>query len=173
MNRSAEIRWTEMPSPIGTLVLCRTAAGLCGIEFGSWDERGEKLAALADKRLGGAAFVRDDGDSLLAETRRQLNEYFDGKRRAFDVPLDLRGTPFQLRVWKALTEIPFGATASYRDIAAAVGRPKAVRAVGGANNRNPVPIIVPCHRVVGADGSLVGYGGGLPIKRRLLALEKA
>lgn len=104
---------------------------------------------------------------------RQLDEYFAGTRQTFDIPLRLHGTPFQQQVWAALREIPYGETRSYKDIALAVGRPKACRAVGMANNRNPIFIIVPCHRVIGADGSLVGYGGGLDMKRALLDLEKA
>ncbi len=101
----------------------------------------------------------------------QLTAYFNGTPTAFDFPYTLHGTPFQQKVWAALTAIPYGETCSYRDIAAAVGNPKACRAVGMANHRNPILIAVPCHRVVGADGSLVGYGGGLPMKRALLALE--
>ena len=103
---------------------------------------------------------------------RQLEEYFAGKRKQFDLPLSLRGTEFQRQVWAALRDIPYGVTRSYGQIAQAVGRPKAVRAVGMANHRNPISIIVPCHRVVGADGSLTGYGGGLENKKFLLALER-
>jgi methylated-DNA-[protein]-cysteine S-methyltransferase len=102
---------------------------------------------------------------------RQLREYFQGKRTAFDLRLHPKGTPFQTAVWRALTKIPYGQTRSYGDIAKTVGRPTAVRAVGLANGRNPLPIVVPCHRVIGADGTLTGYGGGLDRKRRLLALE--
>jgi len=102
-----------------------------------------------------------------------LAEYFDGKRRRFDLPVDLYGTPFQLRVWRELKKIPYGEVRSYKELARAIGSPKAVRAVGGANNKNPVPILVPCHRVIGSNGSLVGYGGGLSIKEYLLKLEGA
>jgi methylated-DNA-[protein]-cysteine S-methyltransferase len=100
-----------------------------------------------------------------------LKEYFDGTRRHFDLPLGPRGTEFQLRVWEALTQIPYGQTRSYRDIALAIGKPTAVRAVGAANGRNPLPIVVPCHRVIGSDGSLTGFAGGLEAKTRLLQLE--
>lgn len=103
--------------------------------------------------------------------RRQLEEYFEGRRRVFELPLDLRGSAFQKDVWNAVAQIPFGCTASYGQIAQLVGRPRASRAVGAANGQNPIPIVVPCHRVIGSDGSLTGYGGGLPLKRRLLALE--
>ena len=109
---------------------------------------------------------------LIRETKRQLDEYFAGKRKDFDVPTRLNGTEFQKRVWLALRDIPYGKTASYKDIAAAVGCPKGYRAVGMANNRNPISIIYPCHRVVGSDGSLTGYGGGLDIKAKLLELER-
>lgn len=109
---------------------------------------------------------------LIRETKRQLDEYFAGKRKNFDVPTRLNGTEFQKRVWLALRDIPYGKTASYKDIAAAVGCPKGYRAVGMANNRNPISIIYPCHRVVGSDGSLTGYGGGLDVKAKLLELER-
>ncbi|MGE5580191.1 MAG: methylated-DNA--[protein]-cysteine S-methyltransferase [Bacillota bacterium] len=109
---------------------------------------------------------------LIEKAAAQLREYFEGKRTEFDLPLSLAGTDFQRSVWKALQEIPWGETRSYKDIAVRIGKPRATRAVGMANNRNPIPIIVPCHRVVGSDGSLTGYGGGLPVKQRLLELEK-
>lgn len=109
---------------------------------------------------------------LIKKAAEQLYEYLGGKRKIFDVPVYLEGTDFQKAVWEALKEIPYGETRSYRQIAERIGRPKACRAVGMANNRNPVAIIVPCHRVIGADGRLVGYGGGLEIKERLLTLEK-
>ncbi len=108
---------------------------------------------------------------LLAEGRRQLLEYFAGTRRAFDLPLDPQGTPFRRRVWAALCAIPYGETITYGELARRVGNPKAVRAVGQANHHNPLAILIPCHRVVGAGGSLTGYGGGLPLKRYLLELE--
>ena len=108
---------------------------------------------------------------LIQKAALQLREYFDGRRTAFDLPLAPCGTGFQNAVWKALQTIPYGQTRSYKDIAALVGSPKACRAVGMANNRNPIAIIVPCHRVVGSDGSLTGYAGGLGVKERLLALE--
>jgi len=109
---------------------------------------------------------------LIKKAAAQLDEYFSGKRKVFDLPLKLNGTDFQVAVWKALQKIPFGETRSYGEIARAIGKPKAVRAVGMANNRNPIVIIVPCHRVIGHDGSLTGYGGGLELKRQLLELEQ-
>ena len=104
---------------------------------------------------------------------RQLIDYFEGRRRVFDLPYELFGTDFQKDVWSAVAAIPYGRTSSYRDIARLVGRPDASRAVGAANGANPIPIVIPCHRVIGSNGSLTGYGGGLPLKRRLLALEGA
>jgi O-6-methylguanine DNA methyltransferase len=115
------------------------------------------------------AFQQDP--QAFGEAIRQLQEYFRGGRRRFHLPLDLWGTEFQVQVWKALMEIPFGETRSYRDVADRVGRPLAVRAVGQANGRNPIPVIVPCHRVIRASGDLGGYGGGLDLKMRLLELE--
>ena len=108
----------------------------------------------------------------FAEVRRQLRAYFRGELREFDVPLEMEGTEFQLSVWKELLKIPYGETASYLEIARRIGNEKAVRAVGLANGQNPIPIIVPCHRVIGSDGSLTGFGGGMENKRRLLELER-
>ncbi len=110
--------------------------------------------------------------AVIDQAITQLNEYFGGKRKQFDLPLDLTGTEFQRLVWEALQTIPYGETLSYKDVAVKVGRPKATRAVGMANHHNPIPIVVPCHRVVGSDGSLTGFGGGLSVKRFLLDHEK-
>jgi methylated-DNA-[protein]-cysteine S-methyltransferase len=112
-----------------------------------------------------------DRHPLLREAVRQLTAYFEGSLREFDLPLDMVGTEFQKRVWRELLHIPYGEICSYRDIAEAIGAPQAVRAVGAANGANPIPIVVPCHRVIGASGKLTGYGGGLPLKKRLLDLE--
>ena len=108
----------------------------------------------------------------LDEAKRQLREYFEGERRDFELPLAPAGTPFQLRVWEELRRIPYGETISYGELARRIGRPTASRAVGAANGRNPLAIVVPCHRVIGADGTLTGYGGGLPVKETLLAHER-
>lgn len=137
---------------------------------------GERLLELNLPRRGKAVpppagAVRDGGE--LDEAARQLAEYFAGQRRSFDLALDLRGTEFQRSVWLALAEIPFGETVSYGEMAERVGHPGAARAVGAANGRNPVAIVLPCHRVIGSNGSLVGFGGGLPAKRLLLELEGA
>lgn len=109
---------------------------------------------------------------LIRKAAEQLMEYLAGKRKAFDLPLEPEGTPFQKAVWKALTGIPYGKTRTYKDIAESIGNPKACRAVGMANNKNPIAILIPCHRVIGAGGKLVGYAGGLDIKKKLLDLEK-
>jgi methylated-DNA-[protein]-cysteine S-methyltransferase len=118
-----------------------------------------------------SAYACEDHHPVVSETMRQLAAYFAGERSEFDLPLTPEGTEFQKRVWKALVEIPYGETRSYTEIAHRVGKPAAVRAVGAANGRNPIGIIVPCHRVIGSSGKLVGYGGGLPMKRMLLELE--
>ena len=143
----------RIASPVGTLTLAATETGLTRTDF-TPDETPQSEVPPA-----------------LRPAAEQLAEYFAGTRRAFDLTLDLHGTDFQRSVWNALLDIPFGRTRSYADIAEAIGNPKAVRAVGLANGRNPVSIIVPCHRVIGADGSLTGYGGGIDRKRRLLAHE--
>jgi len=121
-------------------------------------------------RLGD--LVKRHSHPVLIEAERQLGEYFDGKRRSFSVPLDMRGTSFQKSVWEALLAIPFGETRSYRDLAKKLGNPRATRAVGAANGRNPISIIVPCHRVIGSNGNLTGFAGGLETKARLLELEQ-
>ncbi len=153
------IRFTTMPSPLGPLRIAADAGGLTEIEF---TDRVD--AATAGMR-------RDDGDALLCDARRQLEQYFDGERRIFELPLAPRGTPFQQRVWQALRELPYGQTCSYADIACRLQAPTATRAVGAANGRNPLAIVVPCHRVIGRDGTLTGYAGGIERKRRLLELE--
>ncbi|NLK98468.1 methylated-DNA--[protein]-cysteine S-methyltransferase [Defluviitalea saccharophila] len=109
---------------------------------------------------------------LLKKANEQLQEYLNGKRKVFDLPLEPKGTAFQQKVWEVLREIPYGTTCSYKDIAEKIGNPKACRAVGMANNRNPISIFIPCHRVIGANGKLVGYGGGLDIKAKLLEIER-
>ena len=116
---------------------------------------------------------RNDANALIVETVRQLRAYFERRLRRFDIPLDLEGTDFQKRVWRQLETIPYGETRSYSQIAAAIGASRAIRATGAANGANPAPIVVPCHRVIGVSGKLVGYGGGLLLKQRLLQLEGA
>ncbi|HSC27932.1 MAG TPA: methylated-DNA--[protein]-cysteine S-methyltransferase [Vicinamibacterales bacterium] len=156
------IIYTHVESPVGTLLLAASDDGLCAVEF-------HASRHLVPRR--GA--WRDGGHPLLDAARSQLREYFDGRRRSFDLPLAPEGTAFQRQVWLALGTIPYGRTISYTELAARVGRPTATRAVGAANGRNPLPIVLPCHRVIGANGSLTGFGGGLPVKRFLLELEGA
>ena len=147
-------------SPIGRLLLAGAREALAIIDF----QNGPR------PRRPDAAWIEDARpfEAAVAE----LGEYFAGERRTFTVPLAPAGTPFQLRVWQALVESPYGETTSYGELARRLGQPNASRAVGLANGSNPIPVIIPCHRVIGANGSLTGYGGGLPIKRRLLALER-
>lgn len=111
-------------------------------------------------------------NELTEKVKTQLDEYFRGKRREFELPLSFKGTSFQKKVWEQLLKIPYGQTCSYLDIAKMIGNPKACRAVGGANNKNPIWIVIPCHRVIGANGALTGYGGGVELKKRLLEIEK-
>ena len=153
---------THYDSPVGTLMLAATDTGIHAVEF---PENRHPVKRHGDWREGAHA--------LLDAAMRQLDDYFAGKRRDFDLPLAPRGTPFQLQVWQALRSIPFGQTWSYARLAQAVDNPSAMRAVGAANGRNPIPIIVPCHRVIGANGTLTGFGGGLPTKEFLLRLEGA
>lgn len=153
--------WIELP--VGPLRLVRGATGLAGI---LWEKQ--------DPSESGFELGReDDRDPVLAQAARELREYFAGERHEFSVPLDFTGTEFQNKVWHALRSIPFGETRSYGELAAQIGAPKASRAVGAANGRNPIPIILPCHRVIGSSGSLTGFGGGLPMKKQLLAHERA
>jgi O-6-methylguanine DNA methyltransferase len=149
------------PSPVGPLFLAASTKGLVRLEF---EARMQKLTANTIQ-------LRESKPALAAYLR-ELDGYFAGKRHEFSLPLDLRGTGFQLACWHALLEIPYGETRSYRAIAQAIGHPHAYRAVGMSNNRNPVAIVVPCHRVIASSGSLCGYGGGLDIKRKLLELEQ-
>jgi methylated-DNA-[protein]-cysteine S-methyltransferase len=153
------IFFNTVSSPVGRLTLVGEGDDLVGLYF-------DRDPLAAKMRAAGA---KDDG--RLRPAMAQLEEYFAGSRTRFDLSLVPPGTPFQKTVWAALVRIPFGATASYGEIARAVGRPDASRAVGGANHRNPIAIIIPCHRVIGANGSMTGYGGGLPRKRILLDLE--
>lgn len=152
------------------IIFINTKIGKIGIKE---DERGIS-AVFFEKELTqvDTAACMDQETPALKKAASEIIEYLDGKRKEFTVPLSLKGTAFQMEDWKALLTIPYGETRSYQDIAEQIGKPKACRAVGHANNRNPISIIVPCHRVVGKDGTLVGYGGGLEIKEYLLDLER-
>jgi len=154
---------------IGELLIGSSGDRLCLLWFGT-NKVGRAVEDLISKRLD-AEFV-ERNDEVLEKTRKQVSEYLSGKRKEFDVPLLMIGTDFQRRVWKALIRIPYGATSTYRKIAEDIGIPRAVRAVGGAAGANPISIIIPCHRVIGSNGALVGYGGGLALKAWLLKLEQ-
>ncbi|WEG12159.1 methylated-DNA--[protein]-cysteine S-methyltransferase [Pullulanibacillus sp. KACC 23026] len=169
MEKKPLIYVNEMESPIGPLTLGSVEAGLCYVSFGHLVDEEGLIKAWAKKHMLHNELVFDEDHT--SEIRRQLEAYFQGQLTAFDLPIVLKGSPFQIKVWKALQMIPYGETRTYKDIAAIIGNPKSVRAVGGANNKNPIPIIIPCHRVIGSNGALVGYGGGLDKKEYLLAIE--
>lgn len=153
-----KLAYCDMPSPVGPLYLNASDKGLLSVSF----KENHALSATAQK-----------DHPILRQAKQQLDEYFDGQRQQFDVPLQFLGTDFQKLVWQTLTTIPYGRTESYGQIAQQINRPKAARAVGMANNKNPIVIIVPCHRVIGASGQLVGYGGGLGVKEWLLKHERS
>jgi methylated-DNA-[protein]-cysteine S-methyltransferase len=155
--------YKTMTSPVGTLTLVASGKGLAAVLWPKDDPKRVRLPALR----------RDDDHPVLRKAEKELTEYFTGRRRRFTVRLDFTGTDFQKQVWRALLEIPFGETRSYGELARKLGRPSAMRAVGAANGRNPISIIAPCHRVIGANGALTGFAGGLKAKRALLALEAA
>jgi AraC family transcriptional regulator, regulatory protein of adaptative response / methylated-DNA-[protein]-cysteine methyltransferase len=170
-NRPAARRLATaaIATPIGRMVAMASDAGVCVLEF--LDSRTAPSAARTFARRHGATAVSGTSPHL-ERLRRELDAYFRGRLRRFETPLDLRGTVFQREVWKRLVRTPYGKTLTYAQLAARTGRPSAVRAAGHANGRNPVSIVVPCHRVVGTDGTLRGYGGGLWRKRWLQALER-
>jgi methylated-DNA-[protein]-cysteine S-methyltransferase len=149
------MHYAVLNTPMGPLTVASTDKGVASIRFGANVPRGNSV-----------------DESSSRETVQQLSEYFEGKRTAFDLPLDVEGTAFQKAVWNELLRIPYGETRSYGDIARAIGRPGAARAVGMANHDNPVAVVIPCHRVVGKDGSLTGYAGGLHLKAQLLSIER-
>lgn len=158
---------------IGRIGITDNSEAVTGLMFAGGTDKGDGKADTGHGKhdaCPGGLIVAET--ALIKEAAKQLKEYLAGNRRVFDIPLALEGTSFQKAVWKALTDIPYGETRSYREIAESIGRPKACRAVGMANNKNPAAIFVPCHRVIGSDGKLVGYAGGMDIKRKLLALEK-
>jgi methylated-DNA-[protein]-cysteine S-methyltransferase len=157
MTIDVPIHRTGLDTPIGVLTLIASPRGLQRV---LWPEE----TAPAD--------IPEGCNGMLDIAAEQIHAYFDGTLTTFDVALELAGTPFQLQAWRALARIPYGATVSYTAQAARIGHPSAARAVGAANGRNPVPVVLPCHRVVGADGSLTGFGGGLHVKRALIDLEQ-
>lgn len=159
----APVAYTYMPSPVGPLLLAADNTALRLVEF----------SPAGKKTSPDPQWQENAAHSVLIETQAQLEAYFSGKRKAFSIELAPRGTEYQCTVWSELQRIPYGTTVSYGELARRLGNPNGSRAVGAANGRNPIPIIIPCHRVIGADGSLTGFGGGLPIKQFLLRLEGA
>lgn len=158
-NKDAHILYyyRKIESPVGLITLVSNEKALVSLIWGSFEATGKcELAS---------------SHPILMAAEIQLKEYFMGQRTSFDIPLDLKGTEFQKRVWKELTKIPYGQTMTYAEQARNLGQPKSARAVGTANGKNPISVIIPCHRVIGTDGSLTGYAGGLEIKRQLLAIE--
>jgi methylated-DNA-[protein]-cysteine S-methyltransferase len=165
-----EVYWERLVHPTfqnRPLYMAATRQGLCLVTLPN--ESFDKLRTWVDKKIPDAVLIQDSVQ--MSEYIRQLEEYFEGKRKDFIFPFDLRGTAFQVSVWQALTQIPYGKTQSYSDIAETVGSPKAVRAVGAANGANPIPIVIPCHRVIGKNTTLTGFRGGLQTKEELLRLE--
>jgi methylated-DNA-[protein]-cysteine S-methyltransferase len=169
MEELTTVCHAELQTPVGALQLYGIAAGLLTIALPN-ESRAQAEARLL--RGGGHDIRVVDDAAALEPALQQLRGWFAGERRAFDVPLAPRGTPFQLAVWQAVADVPWGATCSYAEIARRVGRPTAVRAVGAANGANPLPPIIPCHRIIGSNGALTGYGGGLALKQLLLAWER-
>lgn len=158
MHPQSDLSLRRIHSPIGILSLVAGPERLIRVAFGE----DQSAATLPSPKT----------HPVLDLAEQELAEYFSGKRKGFSLPLEFEGTPFLTQVWSALRHIPFGQTASYKEVATTVGSPRAARAVGAANNRNPLAIVIPCHRVVGADGALVGFGGGLEVKAQLLELER-
>jgi AraC family transcriptional regulator of adaptative response/methylated-DNA-[protein]-cysteine methyltransferase len=163
------VRYASMPSPIGTLYVFLTENGICAIRRA---ERADETDCLDEVRalIPGAKLIHDA--KALTPVLQQLRERLNGERETLDTPLDLRGSPFFLKVWQTMQKVPWGKTWSYQELARRAGRPKAVRAAASACARNPVGILVPCHRIISSDGSLGGYGGGLDMKRALLESER-
>ncbi len=164
----SEIKYDVIHTPLGEMISCFTEKGLCLLDYSDRDILDAELGEIASKTK---AIFRKGETSESVKLKNQLAEYFEGKRFDFDMPLDMIGTPFQKKIWKILQNIPHGKIVSYLDQATIYGNPKAVRAVAGANKKNKIGILVPCHRVIGSNGHLTGYGGGLERKRMLLELE--
>ena len=162
------IVWAAMASRVGTIRVAATSRGVCKVALGK--ETAADFFGWLERHVAHAP-RKPDRSGIVALALDQIAEYLGGRRREFDLPLDLRGTEFQRRVWAAVAGIPYGETRTYADIARTIGKPRATRAVGAANGANPLPLVVPCHRVLGADGSLTGYGGGLDVKQKLLEME--
>jgi methylated-DNA-[protein]-cysteine S-methyltransferase len=161
------IFWTYVSDGKHQLVIAATSSGLCYV--GSWDRPLSEMMEWAGKCFGNCQFLQENEKMDIYS--QQLEEYFNGQRTAFTIPLHLEGTPFQQSVWEAMSQVPYGKTASYLNVAQTLQKPKSVRAVGTAIGRNPVLIVAPCHRIIGKNGGLTGYRGGLDMKKQLLKLE--
>ena len=174
IQSAAEFVCAMGPSSVGEIAVLCSDRGLREVTVRPRREpvRGRSRSVTAAAEARSVQSTANAGGVLARQALTEIGEYLAGRRRQFTIPLDLEGTPFQVRVWKALLEIPYGETRSYGAIARRIGRPQAARAVGSANRSNPIPIIVPCHRVIAGDGSLGGYAGGLEMKTRLLRLEQ-
>ncbi|MFD1017591.1 methylated-DNA--[protein]-cysteine S-methyltransferase [Thalassobacillus hwangdonensis] len=170
MSKRSFLYYDEVETPVGPITLVQDHKGLCRVDFGTFQSLSTHHNNWARKYFLCPEFTKDT--AKLSEAKRQFLQYFRGERFEFDLKFQFYGTPFQQKVWNALYEhIPYGETRAYKDIAMAIQAPKAIRAIGGAVNRNPLSIIIPCHRVIGSNGKLVGYNGGLDIKRHLLEME--
>ncbi|RSL30522.1 methylated-DNA--[protein]-cysteine S-methyltransferase [Salibacterium salarium] len=169
MTTAEKLYYTQVNTRVGPLTIAATEHGLCALHFGESDTVIEAMKPWVQKHDIAASMEQDF--KKLQSVTEQLHEYFAGERKTFDIALDLYGTPFQRSAWQALKQIPYGETRSYKQIAEVIGSPKAVRAIGSANNKNPVSIIVPCHRVIGSNGKMVGYGSGIDKKEHLLKME--
>lgn len=163
-----QIDFKKIESPVGALNVAATEDGICWVDFADKSTADKRFVSFAKKLK---APITQNNNLHIDELETQLKEYFEGKRKEFTVALVIEGTPFQKEVWAALQAIPYGSTRSYKEQSTAIGMPKAVRAVANANGRNPISIVIPCHRVIGSNGTLTGYGGGLWRKKFLLELE--
>lgn len=168
MQNAEKVCWSSLDHEGWTIYAAVTSKGLCCITLPN--ESFEDLTRFVKKHVPNA--ILEPNHAALEPYLTELREYLEGKRQQFSVPLDLRGTPFQVSVWQSLMKIPYGQSATYSDLAASIGKPSSVRAVGAAIGANPIPFVVPCHRVIGKDGKLTGYRGGLELKSALLKLEK-
>ncbi|BBI34255.1 methylated-DNA--[protein]-cysteine S-methyltransferase [Cohnella abietis] len=161
--------WTYLTQGSEQLVIAATSQGLCYV--GSWEQSLQVVKDWAKKSYPSYEWVQDEAH--MEPYHRQLKEYLEGERTSFSLPLDLQGTPFQRSVWDAMSQVPYGQTVSYLDVAQILHNPKSVRAVGSAIGKNPVLIVAPCHRIIGKNGGMTGYRGGIPMKQQLLSLESA
>ncbi|RWZ55328.1 methylated-DNA--[protein]-cysteine S-methyltransferase [Halobacillus fulvus] len=173
MNHRSLLYYDTFETPLGLMTIVVNDEGVCRIDYGKFEDRIAFYQAWKKKHFLKGEFVYEPEHEYVVQTKNELNEYFKGEKAVFTLPLNCYGTDFQRKVWRSLLHgIPFGETRSYKDIAAEMKSPKAIRAVGGAVNQNPFSIVVPCHRVIGSNGKLVGYAGGIEKKQHLLEFEK-